>query len=88
MCIIFLLFQTEMDPKVSSKAVKDGNWEFPEDIAFSVDVRVMVKMYKVAEIEGDAKQTKYLNTKIIKVEACLQKEDLLNKINLLSPRCH
>jgi hypothetical protein len=52
--ISFLLFQTEMDPKVSSKAVKDGNWEFPEDIAFPVDVRVMVKMYKVAEIEGDA----------------------------------
>ena len=74
-----------MDPKVSSsKAVKDGDWEFPEDIAFPVDVRVMVKMYKVAEIEGDAKQTKYLNTKIIKVEACLQKEDLLNKINLLA----
>ena len=65
-----------MDPTVSSKAVKDGDWEFPEDITFPVDVRVMVKMFKVAELDGDAKQTKYLNTKIIKVEASLQKEKI------------
>ena len=47
-----------MNPTVSSKAVKDGDWEFPEDITFPVDVRVMVKMFKVAELDGDAKQTK------------------------------
>ena len=77
-----------MDPSVStqSSAKPDGNWTFPEGIDFPVDARVLVKLFKVAEVEDkDSHQsTKYLNTKVIKMEVSLQKEDMFNKCSLLA----
>ena len=49
-----------MDPTTPSRPVKDGNWEFPDNISFPVYVRVMLKMFKVAKGDQDG-QTKYLN---------------------------
>ena len=42
-----------MDPTTPSRPVKDGNWEFPDNISFPVYVRVMLKMFKVAEGDQD-----------------------------------
>ena len=33
------------------KPSKDGKWEFPKDVSFPMDVRVLLKLYKVAEDE-------------------------------------
>ena len=64
-----------MDPVSSKKKPKDGNWDFPENFSFPVDVRVMVKKFKDSEGDQDAdgKKSKYLNTKVMKVEVCLEK---------------
>ena len=64
---------------------KDGDWQFPEDIEFPVLSKVLVKFYKVAEVNNDEEKpgSKLLNTKIIKVEVSLDKKDLLRKQNLL-----
>jgi hypothetical protein len=43
-----------------------------------LNVRVMFKLYKIAEGDLDGNQTKYLNSKVMKVEASLEKEDLLS----------
>ena len=65
---------------------QDGNWMFPEGIDFPVDARVLVKLFKVAEVEDkDSQQSnKYLNTKVNKMEVSLQKEDMFNKSSLLA----
>ena len=76
-----------MDPNPAKSASKDGKWEFPEGLEFPVDARVVVKLYKVAEVagpEGTGAQSKYLNTKVLKVEVSLEKEDLLAKSSLLA----
>ena len=72
-----------MDPTTPSRPLKDGNWEFPDNISFPVYVRVKLKMFKVAKGDQDG-QTKYLNTKIMKVEVSLEKEDLISKASLLA----
>ena len=73
-----------MDPFASKKPSKDGKWEFPKDVSFPMDVRVLLKLYKVAEDQVGGTHTKYLNTKVIKVEASLEEEDLYNKSSLLA----
>ena len=61
-----------MDPSAApnnDKKTKDGNWNFPPEVEFPVDARV--KIYKVVGTGDDDEkgaQTKYLNTKVIKVE--------------------
>ena len=60
-----------MDPSTPPNDNKDSNWNFPPDIEFPVDARVIVKFYKVVETDDDdgkTVQTKYLNTKVIKVK--------------------
>ena len=60
-----------MDSSAPLNDKKDGNWNFPPDIEFPVDVRMIVKFSKVVGTDDDdreAVQTKYLNTKVIKVE--------------------
>ena len=60
-----------MDQSTPPNDKKDGNWNFPPDIEFPVDARVIVKFYKVVGTDDDdrkAVQTKYLNTKVIKVK--------------------
>ena len=71
-----------MDPTSIGNSSKDGNWEFPESVNFPVDVRVIIKFFKVAECEPGS-DTKFLNTKVIKVEVSLEKEDLFSKSSLL-----
>ena len=49
--------------------------------------RVIVKFYKVVgtdDDDGKAVQTKYLNTKVIKVETSLNQQDLYSKSLLMS----
>ena len=71
-----------MDPQRPSKS-KDGKWDFPDEVSFPIDARVMIKFYKVAEVAGDGGgQTKYLNTKVMKAEVSLSKEDLYCKASL------
>ena len=79
-----------MDPRATaSQGSKDGDWDFPEDIVFPVSVKVVVKFFKVAETTSDMEKDKkgpgkkYLDTKIIKVEACLAENDFYSKSNLL-----
>ena len=71
-----------MDPNSTEHSSKDGNWEFPGSVNFPVDVRVIIKFFKVAEFETGS-DTKFLNTKVIKVEVSLEKEDLFSKSSLL-----
>jgi len=75
-----------MDPQRPTRT-KDGNWDFPEDISFPVDARVMIKFYKVSESgcesEGGRGQTKFLNTKVMKAEVSFSKEDLFCKASVL-----
>ena len=78
-----------MDPSKSDKKRKDGNWNFPPEVEFPVDARVIVKFYKVVETtvgndDGKGAQSKHLNTKVLKVEAGLNKEDLYNKSCLMT----
>lgn len=78
-----------MDPGApnNDKKRKDGNWNFPPEVEFPVDARVIVKFYKVVgtgDDDGKGVQTKYLNTKVIKVETSLNQEDLYNKSYLMS----
>ena len=76
-----------MDPSAPPNDKKDGNWNFPPDIEFPVDARVIVKFYKVVgtdDDDGKAVQTKYLNTKVIKVETSLNQQDLYSKSLLMS----
>ena len=63
-----------MDPSLTGNSSKDGDWNFPDGIYFPVDVRVILKFFKVAECE-QGNDTKFLNTKVIKVEVSLEKED-------------
>ena len=49
------------------KPSKDGKWEFPKDVSFPMDVRVLLKLYKVAEDEVGGTHTKYLNTHRLKM---------------------
>ena len=56
-----------MDPFASKKPSKDGKWEFPKDVSFPMDVRVLLKLYKVAEDEVGGTHTKYLNTHRLKM---------------------
>ena len=56
-----------MDPFASKKPSKDGKWEFPKDVSFPMDVRVLLKLYKVAENEVGGTHTKYLNTHRLKM---------------------
>lgn len=72
-----------MDPlPTRTSSTKDGNWEFPEGINFPVDVRVLLKFFKVAQCDQKS-ETKYLNTKVLKVEVSLDKEDFYSKSSLL-----
>ena len=72
-----------MDPlPTRTSSTKDGNWEFPEGINFPVDVRVLLKFFKVAQCDHKS-ETKYLNTKVLKVEVSLDKEDFYSKSSLL-----
>ena len=75
-----------MDPQRPTRT-KDGNWDFPEDVSFPVDARVMIKFYKVAESgcesEGGRGQTKFLNTKVMKAEVSFSEEDLFCKASVL-----
>ena len=71
-----------MDPNSTEHSSKDGNWEFPGSVNFPVDVRVIIKFFKVAEFETGS-DTNFLNTKVIKVEVSLEKEDLFSKSSLL-----
>ena len=75
-----------MEPGHSNHNGKDGKWEFPVGVDFPVDARVVVKLFKVAEVgcPGAEVQTKYLNTKVVKVEVSLEKEDLFTKSSLLA----
>ena len=54
---------------------------FPEGISFPVDVRVLLKFFKVAQCQQS--ETKYLNTKVLKVEVSLEKEDFYSKSSLI-----
>ena len=71
-----------MDPNSTGSSSKDGNWDFPEGVIFPVDVRVIVKFFKVAKCDSD-NETRFLNTKVIKQEISLEKEDLFSKACLL-----
>ena len=76
-----------MDPSTPPNDKKDGNWNFPPDIEFPAVARVIVKFYKVVgtdDDDGKAVQTKYLNTKVIKVETSLNQQDLYSKSLLMS----
>lgn len=75
-----------MDPVATNSPIKDGTWEFPEDIAFPIDARVLVKCFKVADTgsEVGAPTSKFLNTKVAKFEVRLSKEDLYTKSMLLA----
>ena len=74
-----------MDPSCTGNSAKDGNWEFPDGINFPVDVRVLLKFFKVADCEQEeGTGTKFLNTKVIKVEVSLEMEDFFSKSSLLS----
>ena len=76
-----------MDPSAPPNYKKDGNRNLPPDIEFPVDARVIVKFYKVVgtdDDDGKAVQTKYLNTKVIKVETSLNQQDLYSKSLLMS----
>ena len=42
-----------MDPSTPPNDNKDGNWNFPPDIEFPVDARVIVKFYKVVGTDDD-----------------------------------
>ena len=71
-----------MDPNSTGSSSKYGNWDFPEGVTFPVDVRVIVKFFKVAKCDAD-NETRFLNTKVIKQEISLEKEDLFSKACLL-----
>ena len=67
------------------KTAKTAN--FPPVIEIPVDARVIMKFYKVVgtdDDDGKAVQTKYLNTKVIKVETSLNQQDLYSKSLLMS----
>ena len=73
-----------MDPSAPDKKKKDGDWNFPPEVEFPVDARVLLKFYKVVGMgetsdEGKGVQTKYINTKVMKVETSLNQEDLYTK---------
>ena len=72
-----------MDPSITGNSSKDGDWNFPDGIHFPVDVRVILKFFKVAECE-QGNDTKFLNTKVIKVEVSLEKEDFFSKSSLIA----
>ena len=71
-----------MDPNSTGSSSKYGNWDFPEGVTFPVDVRVIVKFFKVAKCDAD-NETRFLNTKVIKQEISLEKQDLFSKACLL-----
>ena len=74
-----------MDPVASNSPIKDGSWEFPDNIAFPIDARVLVKCFKVADTGAeDGAPSKFLNTKVAKFETRLSKEDLYTKSMLLA----
>ena len=79
-----------MDPRaIANQDSKDGVCDFPEDIVFPVNVKVILKFFKVAETTSDMEKEKkgpgkkYLDIKIIKVEAFLAENDFYSKSNLL-----
>ena len=78
-----------MDPTANDDNLKDGDWQFPDDIGFPLVSKVLVKFYKVTDIGQDDKsssssKSKFLNTKVIKVEASLEKGDLLRRQTLFT----
>ena len=78
-----------MDPSAADKKKKDGDWNFPPEVEFPVDARVLLKFYKVVGMgetsdDGKGVQTKYINTKVMKVETSLNQEDLYTKSSLVS----
>ena len=74
-----------MDPVATNSPIKDGSWDFPDDIGFPIDARVLVKCFKVADTGSeDGAPSKFLNTKVAKFEIRLSKEDLFTKSMLLA----
>jgi hypothetical protein len=64
--------------KISKQISKGWGLGFLEDISFPVVVRVMFKLYKVPKGDLHGKQTKYLNSKVMKSKSSLDNKDLLS----------